>query len=656
MRGTLKGALCASAMAILAPMAHADDTVTFNRVFVLGDSLSDGGSYTNSAKAGIAAATGGAAPNINYRFTTNNPNGSSRTWGEILAARLGISLAPNYQYPVKVGGTDYAEGGARVSNPVGIGYSPATGIMTTPVSTQVDRLLASSPNLGANDLVLLWAGANDVFTQLGTVSAGAETPTQGGAAMVQAGTDMATQVARLRAAGAKYVVVALLPDIGAHTPYGRLLQSGGGAALLSSYSQAFNNTLRATLPATGVAVINTDKILGGILANTTRFGFSAADPLAATSPACGINPAATGPGNYFNSSLTCVSTNPNKAVFADGVHPSADGQLILGQVAYGSLVAIAQAAQLPVASAISIRQNALAIEPRLTIGALTNGTGQVRNPGDFKVYANTEVGLYTAKGSQIQPSLDGDTERLSFGMDVMASSNALVGAAVSYTRGYTKFGGGTGDFAADFTSLAIYGTMALSHEFYLNAMALYGGLDFSKFNRNIALANTSLSTRGQTSGDYYAWRIGGGYATELFPGVKGGPYVAVIQDQASVNGFDETGDVSSLSYGSLNYRSLRITAGFSAVSEPVIDGWRPALRFSFDHDLMSKDLTVPIGPDSSSLADINVPRPFRDTWSVNIGAAKHFDNNSELTLGYGMGGSTSQIFAKTLRLSYTMSF
>ena len=90
-----------------------------------------------------------------------------------------------------------------MSNPLGIGYDPARLITTTPLTTQVDRLLALKPTLDAGDLIFLWAGANDGLVQFSNVSTGTTTPT---AALTELATEagvVAQQVQRLRAAGGK---------------------------------------------------------------------------------------------------------------------------------------------------------------------------------------------------------------------------------------------------------------------------------------------------------------------------------------------------------------------------------------------------------------------------------------------------------------------
>ena len=153
---------CASTVISSSAMAQ---EFQLNRLFVLGDSLSDGGTYTQSSA--VVLGNGGIATptppeGFRYRFTDNQPDGSSRTYAEGLAERLGIDLQPNlitgvpiaagtpFVNDIPVGGTNFAQGGSQVDldspnqdMPLFPGGPTPTqiGVTQTPVSTQVERLL-----------------------------------------------------------------------------------------------------------------------------------------------------------------------------------------------------------------------------------------------------------------------------------------------------------------------------------------------------------------------------------------------------------------------------------------------------------------------------------------------------------------------------------
>ena len=66
---------------------------------------------------------------------------------------------------------------------------------------------------------MLQGGANDIFYHAALTAAGAESSTAAQAAIGTAAVDFLGQIAKLRAAGARYIVVMNLPDIG-KTPQG----------------------------------------------------------------------------------------------------------------------------------------------------------------------------------------------------------------------------------------------------------------------------------------------------------------------------------------------------------------------------------------------------------------------------------------------------
>ena len=157
-----KLAIAAMALAILAGCGGSspeagDQTlrVKFNSQVSFGDSLSDVGSYN----VGTIAALKGGKFTINGDNTAINPTLTGRNWTELVAAQLGLpapcaaltgldGTAPGFNVPRKAnaGCYGYAQGGARVTNPVGpgnIATGAATGFMTVPVVTQVANHLAA---------------------------------------------------------------------------------------------------------------------------------------------------------------------------------------------------------------------------------------------------------------------------------------------------------------------------------------------------------------------------------------------------------------------------------------------------------------------------------------------------------------------------------
>ena len=150
--------------------------VSYSAVVTFGDSLSDPGAY----KVGPIAQAGGM-------FTVNGIGGAigsdptpSYVWPQLVSAALvgTPSCAARVGYgtaPVAVPGcTNYAQGGARVTDPNGPGHSG--GALTEPVAAQIQNFLALPANSGAfkgTELVTVMAGANDMFAQSDILTAAA---------------------------------------------------------------------------------------------------------------------------------------------------------------------------------------------------------------------------------------------------------------------------------------------------------------------------------------------------------------------------------------------------------------------------------------------------------------------------------------------------
>ena len=611
LRGTAVGALLCATLS-----GASAEELRFDQLYVIGDSLSDGGAYSQAVQAG----GGGLLPQINYRFLTNAPDGSSTTYAENLGTALGIDVLPNVFSAVPaaglgqvtLGGTNYAQGGARVSNPQGIGFSPSTGITTLPMTTQVDRLLAEHPTLGANDLILLWGGANDVFVQAGAVGAAAATPAQAGAALAQAATELVAQVDRLRAAGAENIVVVTVPDIGT-TPFGLSL-GAQGAALQTGLVNAFNSQLVASIDGKAV-IVDAEQLLSAIRSDPLKYGFTA--PNAATVPACP------------DTALTCLqginaSADSEERLFADGVHPTTASHALLGEAAFAGLQAATQRGAIGVASLNALRQGSLSLENRLNPTVLrytdANGVQQRRDVGDIDYFASFEVGTYSSDAQQVTPGASGNSQVAKFGFDIAVAPNATLGAGLSIDRGEVDFDGGRGGFDQRLIVGALFGQVALSRSFYMNAAFGGGGIDVTDVTRSFTLGPARETYTAETEGRYRFARIGAGGFVPLSDEVLLNPFAHYTREKVSIDGFTESTGAASLSYGDTDYTADRVTLGLSAIFQPkTMPDWTFNVRGSIEHDLNDDPLYVSLGPDASTLGTVSAPRPDR-TWGYLSGS------------------------------------
>jgi phospholipase/lecithinase/hemolysin len=304
-----------------------------NSIAVFGDSLSDLGTY----QVGQVAAVGGG------RFSTN----PAKFWVEYVADYYGTSVTRNrtggFGVPVTVlGGTGYAEGGARVALQPGINCFPdgaggctLQGALTRPVTQQMAaHVAASGGSISGKQLILVLAGHNDMLVQAQAVSAAGGTPAAVAAAqtaMGVAGATLATAIKSLMAAGATKVAVVTPFDF-AQTPFGA---SAGATtqALFQGLMLAFNGQLQAGLAGvSGVVVVPSTDFQYDMRANPAKYGMTNV-----TSPGCNVA-VLPGQSSLFCSAATLVAPNAqNTFMFADGFHPAAGAQAHFGAYLVGRI-------------------------------------------------------------------------------------------------------------------------------------------------------------------------------------------------------------------------------------------------------------------------------------------------------------------------------
>jgi phospholipase/lecithinase/hemolysin len=319
--------------------------VNYSRLVAFGDSLSDVGSY----RVGTVAALGGG------RYTVNAGAEVAQNWTELLAAQLKLpppcaaltgldgDAAQGFKVPATAhpGCTSYAQGGARVTHPVGPGNkllgggNAVLGQLTVPVVTQMsNHLNASGGGFKGDELVTVMAGGNDVFIGLATlnavVSAGGDAATASAnavAAMGAAGRELADAVRTLvLAKGALRVVVVLLPDVST-SPFASSFDVNSRALLLSMTTN-FNDSLVNRLAGTPVLIVDAHTASREQVQHPQQFGLSNA-----TTPACDLGAVK----NPFGSSLVCTPANripgeTGRYLFADQVHPTPYGYQLLAQL------------------------------------------------------------------------------------------------------------------------------------------------------------------------------------------------------------------------------------------------------------------------------------------------------------------------------------
>src|SRR5439155_1330825 len=163
---------------------------------LLGHQIGSGRGNTAATIAGAGAGAYGS------RFTVN----PGLVWAQDFGQRYGVAVTPATQ-----GGIDFAQGGANVTQP-----SPLIppGAPQRSLTVQIGELLGVSPQLDRNALYTVWIGSNDILVNVAAAGAGQLTPAQVQANVTTAAVDTLAQIARLRDAGARTIMVFNPGDIG----------------------------------------------------------------------------------------------------------------------------------------------------------------------------------------------------------------------------------------------------------------------------------------------------------------------------------------------------------------------------------------------------------------------------------------------------------
>ena len=616
MKLSIKAAFAAGTACALFTGSVAAQEFTLDRLFVVGDSLSDGGTYSQAVQAGA----GGMAPPIRYRFTDNDTNGGSQTYAEVLADELGIELQPNLitgvpaaagsplENDVPIGGRNFAQGGSRVALPALDDDERApVGITQTPVTVQVDRMIASTDRFRSTDLVVLWAGANDVLANASQLGAGDITLNEAGVAIGTAATQMVAQVDRVLDHGATNVVVVTVPDIGTSTPLGAG-STPQGAAALSGLTTAYNDILVGGVGGR-VTVVDSTSILNDVLANPTRYGFADTDQLAIV--AC--------PGSSLNCLAGVNTVTGQSTVFADAVHPSSLAHLILGQMAASVLVDIGQVGAMPVATISALRQQSVGLEQRLNLGAFfmnDEGGNRIRRPvGNVEVYGGFEAGFYSSDEQQVVPGFDAATQVAKVAADVMLTDNIMLGAGVSIDHGQVDYDNNSGGFDSRLFVGGVFGVAQVIPGVYVNGFLGGGLIDIYDIDRNLTAGPANESYEGDTDGTYFIARTNVGAVLPLGNGFAVNPSVGFAYERVDLDGYSETarnGSAANLAanFGDLEYVGHRGTVALAGFYRPPADPtWTFGLRGSWEHDFNDDDIQVPVGVGPSPSNVQRAPRP-----------------------------------------------
>ena len=605
----------ASALALAlgcAGVAHAS-TSPFDNVVVFGDSLSDTGQFFSTSL------------NEYSKFTTNPGDVAV----QLVAAKYGFDLQPS-----RVGGSDYAYGGAGV---VTDDDGPDPTIPT--ITQQVTGYLANGAKADPHSLYMVWGGANDIFYHsteygIGTIIAGAgETAAQATANINAAATQELVLINQLKQAGAHYVVVFNLPNIG-DTPSAHADEAlvPGIGSYLTSVSQSYNQTLNAGLGSNTLGV-NTYALFEQVVANPAKYGFTNI-----ATPAC------TTSSSHDCDGSTLVAPGADQTyLFADGVHPTTAAHAMLAQVVLSELAAPGQISLLGEAPLASSTEQTGVLRDQMMKDSL--GATQ-------RAFVNIDYTQQRFYGSDSSPQTNSNNLNLTLGGDMQFGDNLSGGVAFGVAHNNASMPGSGGYTLKDYSGLAYLTYHAGGG--YFGGYASYGESSFDDINRNFQVGAANVTETGSTDGSHRGVGLTAGWWFDV-GSLKTGPFANLEWQDIDVDSYHEDGsDATAMWFGSQHRPALISTLGWRLQGQWQVSNlvMTPYAELAWNRDSKADPREIDTGlntmngsfalvgfvPDKTwGTASIGLSAQLTPNVTSWIGYSGHFSDDSQRFNSFNMG-------------------
>lgn len=287
--------LAASAALTACGSSSVESALKPERFLSVGDGYSDMGQGPN-----------GRRPTVN----DDSPN-----WAQQIAADYGKTLTA-----ANAGGLGWGQAHARINQP-----DTVSGYNAPSISDQITSLLATT-SFGARDVIIMSGGMSDVYAEV--VAAGGVITDATRANVTQAGTQYGRLVRRLVDAGAQYVVVTGVYNMG-KTPWG-LSHGNEVSKQIEDLSLRFNDAALIeinSLATTNKVLWRDSAVIYNVLANDDNddFGLEKRD-----APACTV------PDAYDCTPETIVAgANYNNYLWADSLNLTPRMNRVFGDRSFG---------------------------------------------------------------------------------------------------------------------------------------------------------------------------------------------------------------------------------------------------------------------------------------------------------------------------------
>lgn len=534
--GGLLALACAQAFAAPSP---------YSTMVVFGDSLADAGQFPD----GVSGAT--------LRFTNRTGPTFQGDYGLVSSTLLGskLGVAPNdlnaSTSPVRAAqglpdGNNWAVGGYRTDNILDsitsvsdTAIPPGNAGAGTVLRSRQGYLPANGGRADPNALYFLSGGGND-FLQQRVLSPGQA---------VAAGGRLADSAQALQQAGARYIMVWMLPDLGLTPAINGTPQQAGTSALSTIFNQAL--VQRLSQIDAQIIPLNIPLLLQETFADPGRFGLATGQNLTGT---CFTGNSCTANPTY---GIGGTQPDPTKLIYNDSVHPTVAGQRLIADYAYSLLAAPWELSLLPEMAQGTLRAHQDELRNQWQAD---NGNWQAVGQWRAIVAGGGQRLDFDGQGSSA--SGDGSGYNLNVGGSYRLDDSWRVGVAAGLYRQTLEAGASDSDYKLNSYMGSAFAQYQHNH-WWADAALTGGRLDFDSLKRKFALGVSEGSEKGDTDG--WLWALSGRVGYDI-AGVGSdwhlSPFISADYARIEVDGYSEKGSRSTaLTFADQQRDSKRLGVG-----------------------------------------------------------------------------------------------
>ncbi|MEE5118048.1 esterase EstP [Pseudomonas alliivorans] len=596
----------------------------YSTMVVFGDSLADAGQFpdTDGPAGSTLRFTNRVGPTYQDGSGEVYNLNSSTLIGRMLNVPAGDLAASTSPVNAALGlpdGNNWAVGGYRTDQVLDSITTRSDTV--TPITNGSQTVLRSRPGYlptnglraDPNALYYLTGGGND-FLQGRVLSSGdAE----------DAADRLADSAQVLQQAGARHIMVWLLPDIG-QTPAlsGTVLES-----LTSRLSARFNEQLVSRLSQINAQIIplNVPLLISETLAQPARFGFDPNEDLVGT---CFSGDNCDESATFGRSGTT---PDPTKLFFNDRVHPTEAGQRLLADYAYSLLSAPWEITLLPEMANSTLRAH----QDELHAQWLTD-FGNWQAVGQWQ-------GILSAGGQKLDidaqdtsADADGKGYNLTIGTSYRFAENWRTGVVAGAYRQNLEAGPRDSDYKLN-SYIATAFLQYQANHWWGDLAASGGKLDYESAERKFALGVSEGQEKGDTDGELWAVsaRVGfdvAGTASRWHLS----PFISADYAHIDVDGYSEEGARSTaLTFSDQTRKSKRAGVGLQGKFQvtPSTQIWGEVARErEFETD--QQDVTLSLNSVSSIDFTLDGYTPQRNLNRATLGVSQKLTQDLTLRANY----------------------